>query len=325
VRPCLIAIDIDGTLLSSEGKVSPRNRAALHAAHEAGIEVVIATGRRHAYAMRVLRELNLCEANALVSSNGTVVRTVGAELIHRSHLPMETARWLCDQVSAFRDTLVFTFDKVAADGDDRRGALVCEASSQLHRNVDAWMQANEPYILRVERIEQALTSGTPDAAKTSVAVAEADELEEAPAGPIQAMICGPVERMTEAEALLTAHPSIAGVGQPEFEGCEVVLHRTVYPERDLAILDILPAGCSKASALQHLAELRGCTMDDVLAIGDNWNDLQMLSAAGRSVLMSNAPEELQRVARERGWTIGPTNDEDGVAQAIERVLAEAAL
>ncbi len=325
-KPCLIAIDIDGTLLSSAGQVSPRNRAALHAAHAAGIEIVIATGRRHTYAMRVVRDLNLCETNALVSSNGTVLRTVGAELIHREHMKLETAEWLVEHAAGFRDSLVFTFDNVGPDGEDRRGALVCEASNSLHTSIDAWLRANEPYIAHVEHIGQALRSvsrsGTSSSA-VAVAVAEEDGEDDpdVSAGPIQAMLCGTVARMAEAEALLSQHPRVAGVGQPERPGCEIQLHRTAYNDRDLAILDILPAGCSKASALEHLARLRGCTLADIMALGDNWNDLAMLGAVGQPILMGNAPEELQALARQQGWKLGPTNDEDGVAQAIEAVLA----
>ncbi len=135
------------------------------------------------------------------------------------------------------------------------------------------------------------------------------------------MLCGTVAQMEAAEALLRRHSGIAGVGEPELAGCKIVLHRTVYPDRDLSILDILPAGCSKASALRYLTALRGCTLADVLAIGDNWNDLAMLEAAGQSVLMGNAPAGLRDLARQGGWTVGPTNDEDGVALAIEAALA----
>ena len=62
-------------------------------------------------------------------------------------------------------------------------------------------------------------------------------------------------------------------------------------------------------------------MREVLAIGDNWNDVPMLEAAGQAVVMSNAPEDVQTLARSRGWTVGASNDEDGVALAIESVLA----
>src|SRR6201996_3201634 len=116
--PRLIAIDIDGTLLRSDGRVSERNLAAILQAEARGIEVAIATGRRHSYAMRVLRDLNRPAHTALISSNGSVIRTLGSELLHREHLPVETARWLCEHVKEFRGTLVLTFDKVRADGED---------------------------------------------------------------------------------------------------------------------------------------------------------------------------------------------------------------
>ena len=296
--PKLIAIDMDGTLLDSEGHVSERNRAALYCAEEAGIEVVIATGRRHSFAMRVLRELKLKHANALVSSNGTVIRTIGSELLHRSHMPVETARWLCQHVAEFRSTLVLTFDTVQEDGEDTRGALVAEDIEELHTNIGKWTQSNEAYIAQVHSLEDAL-DGDP---------------------PIQMMLCGPVERMRQAEALLLEHPLITPVGAIPRHDAEIALHRTEYPGRDLCILDILPAGCSKASALERLAKLRGISMREVLAIGDNWNDLPMLETAGQAVLMSNAPELLKELAGERGWTIGPSNDEDGVAVAIETAL-----
>ena len=67
--------------------------------------------------------------------------------------------------------------------------------------------------------------------------------------------------------------------------------------------------------------MRGLSTRDLLAIGDNWNDLPMLRLAGYPVLMANAPEDLKVLAREKGWTIAPSNDEDGVAAAIENALA----
>ncbi len=321
MRPCLIAIDMDGTLLGSNGHVSERNRAALRRAEAEGIEIVIATGRRHAYAMRVLRELDLHRENALISSNGTVIRTIGSKLLHRTYMPLSTARWLCEQVDEFRDSFVLTFDNVRENGDDRRGALVCENSEALHASIGAWMRTNEPYIARVERMEHALLPPSEMPGALAVAVAE-EEAEPMVGAPIQAMLCGTMERMERAEARLAAHPHVAGAGKPEFPGSRIVLHRTVYPERDLAILDILPAGCSKASALAHLVELRGCSMQQVLAIGDNWNDLPMLEAAGNAVLMRNAPDDLLAYAAERGWTVGASNDEDGVALAVEAVLEQ---
>jgi HAD superfamily hydrolase (TIGR01484 family) len=297
----MIAVDMDGTLVGGDGRVSGRNLAAMKAAERAGVEVVVATGRRHCYAMRVLRELGLREESALISSNGTVTRTIGAQLLERTLLPLETARWLCGHVEEFRNALVITFDKVGPDGEDARGALAVEQLDVLTASIGRWMAANEPYIAHVAPIERAL---------------EGD-------APIQMMLCGTVERMRRAEARLLEHPGVSAVGvtpQERAKGAEAALHRTEYEEKDLSILDILPAGCSKGGALLRLAERRGIKAEEILAIGDNWNDVSMLEVAGRAVLMGNAPESLKATAAERGWVVGRRHDEDGVAEAIEAVL-----
>jgi hydroxymethylpyrimidine pyrophosphatase-like HAD family hydrolase len=101
----------------------------------------------------------------------------------------------------------------------------------------------------------------------------------------------------------------------------LTLNRTEYPDRDLSILDILPAGCSKGAAILSLASARGIAPAEILAIGDNWNDVSMLEIAGVAVLMSNAPEDLKALARTRGWRIGPSNSDDGVAHTIEAALS----
>ena len=304
----MIAIDMDGTLLGADGRVSDRNAAALRMAERAGVEVVVATGRRHCYAMRVLRGLELGAGNALVSSNGAVIRAVGnAKLVDRTLLGKSTAEWLCAHLNEFRNALVMTFDLVGEDGEDAMGALVVEELEELHGSIGKWMEANKPYISHVVPMEKALAGEAP----------------------IQMMLCGTVERMRRAEARLREHPRVMGVGVDADEKAEVTLHRTEYPERDLSIVDILPAGCSKGAALRLLSDKRGhlvlnAQLPDCMAIGDNWNDVSMLEVAGHGVLMANAPDDLKALAAERGWVIGGRHDEDGVALAIEAALGLAA-
>lgn len=299
----MIAVDMDGTLLGPDGHVSPRNLKAVLEAQTAGIEVVVATGRRHCYAMRQLRDLGLREENVLISSNGTVTRTIGAKLLERNLMQPHTARWLCGHIDEFRNALIITFDRVGADGEDARGALVVEHLEELHGSIGKWMAANEPYIEHIVPVEKALE-------------AEA---------PIQMMLCGTIERMRRAQARLLEHPGVSadGVNPQEHTAAEITLHRTEYPERNLSIVDILPAGCSKGSALLRLAASRGLKAEEILAIGDNWNDVSMLEVAGQKLLMGNAPEDLKQEALERGWPVGRRHDEDGVAYAIEAVLTGA--
>ena len=340
----LIAIDLDGTLLGDDGRVSPRNLSALRAAEAAGIQIVIATGRRHSFAMRVLRPLGLDPDSILISSNGTITRTLGASpsqegisaapipsrLLARTHLPHATALWLCAHIRGtgdqdFRNALVLTFDRTQPDGEDSRGALVVERLDHLTASISRWMAANEPYLVQVHPIERALADPSDP--------------------PIQAMLCGTLQRMARAEARLLEHPGVVVSGHPsECSGApsiavssrwvgdnnshtpnehnhSLTLHRTEYSARDLSILDILPAGCSKGAALLTLAADRDIDPAEILAIGDNWNDVSMLQAAGRAVLMDNAPEDLKTLARASGWSIAPSNRDDGVARAIESTLS----
>ena len=120
---------------------------------------------------------------------------------------------------------------------------------------------------------------------------------------------------------MAGQPQIAGVGVMKPDAM-ISLNRTEYPARDLSIVDILPAGCSKGSALVHLAAARGFGAGEVMAIGDNWNDLSMLEVAGFPVLMGNAPLDLHAMAVERGWATTGENHADGVAEAIYAALPE---
>jgi hydroxymethylpyrimidine pyrophosphatase-like HAD family hydrolase len=120
---------------------------------------------------------------------------------------------------------------------------------------------------------------------------------------------------------MTVSPSWVGRNQSEPQPELLTLHRTEYPARDLSILDILPANCSKGAAILALAAARNIPASQILAIGDNWNDVSMLEAAAHPILMANAPDDLKALALARNWTIGPSNHHDGVAEAIESALA----
>ena len=281
----MIAVDMDGTLLNSSGKVSPRTLSALNAAHAADVEVVIATGRRHSFAMQTLRSLDLHPSKAVISSNGAVTRTIAADLLHRTLLPLEAARQLCQHLLPYRNALVLTFDKVGPDGDDSRGAMAVERLEELTESIGRWMTANERYIARFDPIELALQQDAP----------------------VQAMLCGTIDRMRSAEDLLRNGALAA----------RIAVHRTEYPERDLSIVDILPAGCSKGSSLLRLAAQRGVGAEEIMAIGDNWNDVAMLEVVGRPVVMANAPDRLLETAQNLGWALAEGHDADGAAVAIE--------
>jgi hypothetical protein len=237
---------------------------------------------------------------------------MGARLLERTLLESRTAEWLVKHMGEFRRSLLITFDRVQANGEDTRGALVVEELDELTESIGRWMAANEPFIERVVPMEAALGRE----------------------GLIQMMLCGTIDRMRAAEARLLSDPKVLGVGlQPLRKsevrregtgmpmGAEAALHRTEYPERNLSIVDVLPAGCSKGRAMMDFAQRRGIAREEILAIGDNWNDVPMLEAAGNAVLMANAPEELRIAGQKQGWAVGAHHAEDGVAIAVEAALS----
>jgi hypothetical protein len=272
----LLAIDIDGTLLDPHFQISAANLAALRRANEAGVEVVLVTGRRHAFALPIAEQLGF--PLWLISSNGAVTKSSAGEAFHRDLLPAATARRLVAEMDRFRGNIVITFDK------EEKGALVLERMDQLTQSIQRWLEKNEQFLEFVVPVERALTED-----------------------PIQTMFCGTVARMSEA---------LEQLGEAEVAR-DVTVLRTQYDHRDLCIVDVLNRGCSKGHALERWAKHRGYARDAVMAIGDNYNDLEMLAFAGLPVLMGNASKEL----KQNGWAVTLPNDQSGVAAAIEQWIA----
>ena len=271
----LLAVDIDGTLMNSEFHIAQRDIDALRRTHESGIEVILVTGRRHAFALPTAHQLGF--DLWLISSNGAVTRSSQGESFHRDLLPVETCRELCRTMRDFRGHMVVTFDK------ESKGALVLEHMDQLTQSIQRWLEKNLEYIDFMIPLEDALVSD-----------------------PVQAMFCGPLARMSDALARLE------GSAVED----QVTILRTEYPLRDLTIVDVLNRGCSKGHAVERWARHRGILPEQVMAIGDNYNDVEMLAFAGHPFIMGNASEDL----KSRGWPVTLSSDECGVAAAIEQIL-----
>jgi hypothetical protein len=283
----LVAIDMDGTLLPTFAqKIGERTALALKAAQEAGIVVAIATGRRTNYTVPLLEGLGLRADTPLITSNGAVIRTLGGEAIDRCHMEARVARALCGLLRGF-GAVVFTFDRPG------RGELVLENLEMTHGRISLWVEANRNAIEVVSPLEDALPDGQ---------------------DPIQGMVTGTLANMRLAEKALKASEWAAD--------CECVC--TEYPARDLSILDLLPPGVSKGWALARLAGRLGIDRKETMAVGDNWNDVDMLEWAGQGVMMGNAAQELRTMAKMRGWRQAPPNDQDGVAVVLEAALAKVA-
>lgn len=271
----MIAIDIDGTLLNSQFQIPAANLAALRQAHDAGVEIILVTGRRHTFAMPIAEMLGF--KLWLITSNGAVTKSMTGELFHRDLLPSDTARRVIAHMEPFRGNCVLTFDS------ESKGALVLEHADVLNASIGRWIEKNAQWIQFTVPLEKALVSD-----------------------PVQLMYCGTVAQMREAEAHLR---------QGHLDHAVTVL-KTEYPVRDLCLYDILNYGCSKGHAVERWAKHRGISPEQVMAIGDNYNDLEMLHFAGVPVVMANASDEMKSY----GYQVTLSNDEGGVAAAVEQFL-----
>ena len=282
----LLALDLDGTTLNSRGEMPDANRAAIRAAEERGVLVTIATGRRFRDAQPVGIDLGL---NApLITHNGALIKYSDTqETVACSLLSMSTSLEIVRVGKDYGgDALVSTdphgkgtlyYDRVSDDNVPLKKYL--RWSEGLHGG-----EAGRQGVAHVPKLEDILH--------------EQEVVHISFSGSCDAM---------------SAMLSVLG----RELGNTVTILPTIYPHLDFTLIDILPADASKGHAVAKLAEINGLTSENVMTIGDNYNDLEMLEYAGTAVVMGNADAGL--LAREEFYTT-LSNDENGVAAAIERFI-----
>jgi hypothetical protein len=216
----------------------------------------------------------------LATSNGAITRSSAGDTFHRDLLAKETATAFCRHMQAYRAGMVVTFDQ------ETKGALVVEDFVELSQTVSRWVETNRDFIELVSPIEAAIDRD-----------------------PVQTMVCGSLRVMQEAEAHLNTFALLD----------QVTVLKTQYDHRDLCLLDVLTKDCSKGHAIERWATHRGIKAAEIMAIGDNFNDIEMLDVAGMPFVMGNAAPEMKL----RGYMETASNDDCGVAVAIEQVLAGA--
>jgi Cof subfamily protein (haloacid dehalogenase superfamily) len=210
----------------------------------------------------------------MIVSNGAVIRTQDGQTHLRHLLPRGTARRVLEITRPWRDSTAVIFDRPQAN------QVILEVFATDDPIRSAYYARNKEFLGQAVPLESCLTED-----------------------PLQVMLSGKVEPMRDAEAVLR--------GAQAEEGFKVAA--TVYESRDFSMIDVLHPNCSKGAALAEWAALRGLTREEVMAVGDNHNDLEMLSYAGVPVVMGNCVPEL----RNFGWHETASNDHNGVAAAIE--------
>lgn len=268
----LIALDIDGTLLDSRGKVSGDNAETIARAAAGGIEIVLVTGRRFDFARPISDGLQ-CDLHLIVN-NGALIKSKDGATHLRHLLPTETARRVLSATEEYRAGTAVVFDRA------RKAQVVMEKIDFADPLRGPYFRRNAEFLAEVSPLIDCL-DGT---------------------DPIQVMYSGPCQSMRAARKLLEGTPF-----EPEFS-----TELTEYEARNFSILDVLRRGVSKGVALAEWTRRRGIASADVMAIGDNWNDRDMLEFAGVAVVMGNSVPELKSL----GWPVTLSNDESGVAEAI---------
>ena len=275
----LLAIDIDGTLLDSRGRIPESHRDALVEAADRGVEIALVTGRSFHFSRPIADALPV--PLTLIVNNGALVKDrTGRTQVSRL-LSREAARAVLAGTHAYEDSVALVFDR--PPGMDER-QVVFERMDWDHPNRRGYYEKNRAFITRAT-------------------APLADMLTE---DPVQVMFNGGVVPMRRLVADLRALPMASAIS----------VAITEYPDRDFSLVDVNSGGCSKGSTLARWTGARGLDAAEVLAVGDNLNDVEMLEFAGTAVVMGNAMADL----KSRGWHVTGTNDEGGLADAIRHFV-----
>jgi Cof subfamily protein (haloacid dehalogenase superfamily) len=211
----------------------------------------------------------------MIVSNGALIRTEDGKTHLRHLLPRETATRVLEITKPWRDGCGVVFDR------PRENQVMLEVLVTDDPIRSAYYARNKEFLGQAVPLESCLTED-----------------------PLQVMLSGKVAPMRDAEEVLRSAQTAEGFG----------VAATVYESRDFAMIDVIHPRCSKGAALAEWATLRGLAREEVMAVGDNHNDLEMLSFAGIPVVMGNGVPQLKKF----GWHQTASNDHNGVAAAIEQ-------
>ena len=280
----LLALDLDGTLLNSRGQVSEGNRKALEQARELGVRVAIVTGRRFRDARPTALELGLDVP--VIAHNGALTKHARTlETVAVLPLPLTAAR------RALEVGRAAGADALLSDDHEGLGVLVYD-----HLSGDNY--AAQLYVNWARRIH---------GENGQEAVRQVASLEEfLDHEPVHLAFSGGCAKMKALEKVLL-----------EELGTAVKIFSTTYQNKDFTLLDIVHPEASKGLGVAAAAAELGVLREEVMAVGDNLNDLEMLCYAGIGVVMENAEASLHEI---NGLHATRTNDDDGVALAIERFI-----
>ncbi|RSD27219.1 Cof-type HAD-IIB family hydrolase [Mesobacillus subterraneus] len=280
-----IATDMDGTLLTATQEITAENREAILKAREQGVEVVVATGRSYQEARFVLKEagLNL----PMICVNGAEVRSEDGEILSSNPLSKEEARRAARKMAENGVYFeVYTSKGTFTEDEDKAISIIVDIFSTANPEVpiDKIAEAAE------ERIHKGLVRTVEDYER----LFEDDQHE------IYKLLGFSLDD-TKLEA--------AKSGLKEIEGLAI-------SSSGKENIEVTSENAQKGIALERFVTSRGISLEETMALGDNFNDVSMLKKVGKPVAMGNAAEEIKQICGE----VTLTNEESGVGKAIMKIL-----
>lgn len=268
----LLVLDVDGTLLTSQAQISPRTRAALDRAREAGVAITLATGRRLATVRPQLAELGIT-LPVILQSGAQIVDPASGEVLYRNPLPHD------EVATAVRLTVAEGLQPILYENSALVQHLLTGPAAHDSPAMRRYALARPDLVRRLSY----------------------DEL---------AQVADPLELAT-----IDDLPKIRPLaGRLRLAQCRTLISYSAA--LDSYFLEVFHVSCSKGEALRHLTGRLGLAMSAVVAVGDNYNDREMLEVAGLGVAMANAEPEILAVADH----VTGSNDEDGIATLVDELL-----
>lgn len=280
-----VAIDIDGTLLNSKSELSERNKKVLKEASENGTYIVLTSGRMTTVIQNFCKEIGADKF--LISDNGASIFDLQAnETIYKRFIPKEVVLDVLDLCIENNIYYMIYTDKELIVKDLKHMALFFYKQNYNPNARIATHLAGREY---VESLEDNFTK---------IMICDED----------RAIYNSIINKLSKIQTIdVTSIPHIST--KKLLFGTE---ERTIaYSYADIAVKDT-----NKWTAIEFLIERLGIKREEVIAIGDNINDISMIKNAGLGVAMENGSP----VTREVANLIAPSNDNDGVASIIEQYI-----
>ncbi len=277
----MIAIDLDGTLLSPEGKVTERAKAAVHQCLSAGLLVCFATGRNWTESKTVLDAVAHYDSAVFVGG-AMVVDTKQEVTLHRTMMEPSLAAEICRELESNGHAVLALQDTGTAGVD-----YLITADVALNPATSQWMRLTSAKVRRVPSLADYAHEHT---IRVGI-VAEPDEVVR-------------VERELA-----------------ETFGERIMMMAIRVPAAGVTVLEVFDPAVNKWEGIMHVARRHGVEPSQIIAIGDDVNDVPMISRAGLGVAMGNARDEVKAVAKR---VIGHNKDE-GLAEFLEELVAQHAV